>query len=61
LVLDEVIAEANEGDYDLVVIGAHVAPEMPEGWAWLRDYAFDDVADQIISAVNRPVLVVRGK
>jgi nucleotide-binding universal stress UspA family protein len=61
LVLDEIVAEAAEGDYDLIVIGAHEAPEMPEGWSWLRDYVFDDVADQIISAVNRPVLVVRGK
>jgi len=61
LVVDEVAAEANEGGYDLVIIGAHEAPEMPEGWAWLKDYVFDDVADQIISAVNRPVLVVRGK
>ena len=60
LVLDEIIAEANEGDYDLVAIGAHQAPELPAGWGWLRDYVFDDVADQIISAVNRPVLVVRG-
>lgn len=61
LVVDEIVAEASEGDYDLVIIGAHEAPEMPQGWAWLSHYAFDDVADQIISAVNRPVLVVRGK
>jgi nucleotide-binding universal stress UspA family protein len=61
LVVDEVAAEAREGDYDLVIIGAHEAPEMPEGWAWLKDYLFDDVADQIISTVNRPVLVVRGQ
>jgi len=61
LVLEEIVAEANEGDYDLIVIGAHEAPEIAAGWGWLRDYLFDDVADQIISAVNRPVLVVRGK
>lgn len=61
LVLDEIAAEANEGDYDLVAIGAHEAPEFPAGWAWLKDYVLDDVADQIISAVKRPVLVVRSK
>jgi nucleotide-binding universal stress UspA family protein len=61
LVLEEIVAEANAGDYDLVAIGAHAAPELPAGWSWLRDYVFDDVADQIISAVRRPVLVVRGK
>lgn len=61
LVLEEIVAEANEGDYDLVLIGAHEAPELPAGWGWLGGYLVDDVADKIISAVNRPVLVVRGK
>lgn len=61
LVLEEIVAEANAGDYDLVVIGAHEAPEFPAGWGWLGGYLVDDVADKIISAVNRPVLVVRGK
>ena len=61
LVLEEIVAEANEGDYDLVIIGAHEAPELPAGWGWLGSYLVDDVADKIISAVNRPVLVIRGK
>ncbi len=61
LVLDEIVAEANAGDYDLVAIGAHVAPEAAGRWGWLRNYVFDDVADEIISAVRRPVLVVRSK
>ena len=61
LVLDEIVAEANEGNYYLVIIGAHEAPEARAGWAGLRDYMLDDVADQIISAVRRPVLVVKGK
>ena len=30
-------------------------------FAGLRAYVLDDVADQIISAVQKPVLVVRGK
>jgi len=60
LVLEEIAAEASKGDYDLVVIGAHQAPDLPGGWAGFKEYLLDDVADQIISAVNRPVLVVRS-
>jgi nucleotide-binding universal stress UspA family protein len=61
LVLDEIVAEVKEGDYDLVVIGAHEPPEPRESFAGLRAYVLDDVADQIISAVQKPVLVVRGR
>jgi nucleotide-binding universal stress UspA family protein len=61
LVLDEVAAEASEGNYDLVVIGAHEPPGPPDSFAGLRAYLLDDVADQIISAVQKPVLVLRGK
>ena len=62
LVVDEIVAEADEGNYYLVVIGAHEQPQVPAaGWAGLWEYVLDDVADQIISAVQRPVLVVKGK
>jgi nucleotide-binding universal stress UspA family protein len=60
LVLEEIVAEVEEGDYDLVVIGGHQAPEFP-GWGKLKEYLLEDVADQIISAMDRPVLVVKGQ
>lgn len=60
LVLDEIVAEARAGAYDLVVIGAHEPPEPRESFAGLGAYLLDDVADQIISAVQKPVLVIRG-
>jgi nucleotide-binding universal stress UspA family protein len=52
LVVDEILAEAQAGDYDLVVIGAHRG----EGW---RRILLDDLAHQIIIHLDRPVLVVR--
>jgi len=52
LVVDEILAEAREGDYDLLVIGAHRG----EGW---RRILLDDLAHQIIVGADRPVLVVR--
>jgi nucleotide-binding universal stress UspA family protein len=52
LVVDEILAEARSGDYDLVVIGANRG----EGW---RRILLDDLAHQIIAEMDRPVLVVR--
>ncbi len=52
LVVDEVLAEARSGDYDLVVIGAHRG----KGW---RSFLLDDLAHKIIAYVDRPVLIVR--
>ncbi len=46
------MAEARSGDYDLVVIGAHPL----EGWQHLL---LDDLAREIITCLDRPVLVVR--
>lgn len=57
LVLDEILAEVESGDYDLVVIGAHYAP----GNDPLRGLLLDDVADQIIAQCPRNVLVVRAR
>lgn len=51
-VVDEILSEAKEGDYDLVVIGAHRG----EGW---RRILLDDLAHQIITHIDRPVLVLR--
>lgn len=52
LVVDEIVAEARSGDYDLVVIGAHQS----EGW---QRFLLDDLAHQIIVKVDRPILVIR--
>ncbi len=52
LVLDEIIAEAREGRYDLIVTGAHVTPG-------LNARLVDDLSADVLLAANRPVLVVR--
>lgn len=52
LVVDEIVAEARFGVYDLVVIGAH----RDEGW---QSLLLDDLSHQIITHVDRPTLVVR--
>ena len=52
LVVDEIMAEAQEGDYDLVVIGAY----RDGGW---RRILFDNLAQKIMIQLDRPVLVVR--
>jgi len=53
LVVDEVSAEACQGDYDLVVVGAHAT----EGWMRLL---LNDVERQILHCcLDRPALVVK--
>lgn len=52
LVVDEILAEAQDGDYDLVVIGAFVS----EGWG---RFLLDDLAHLILTQMDRPVLVIR--
>lgn len=52
LVVDEILAEARNENYNLVVIGAHRG----QGW---RRILLDDLAHQIIAQADRPVLVVR--
>jgi len=51
LVVDEILAEAREGEYDLVVIGAH---QTGTGQALL----LDNIAKKVIRNINRPLLVV---
>jgi nucleotide-binding universal stress UspA family protein len=58
LVLDEILAEVDEGDYDLIVIGAHQVPE-DQPWSDLRRVLQLDMADQLLTHIHRPVLVVR--
>lgn len=52
LVVDEILAEARDGGYDLVTVGAH------QGQGFLR-FLLDDVTEEIISRLDRPVLIVR--
>jgi nucleotide-binding universal stress UspA family protein len=58
-VVEAVAAEVEEGDYDLVVVGAHEAPEPPANWEVL-ELLLEDVADQLLMAIQRPVLVVKS-
>ena len=52
LVVDEILAEAHSGDYDLVVIGAHES----KGWQHLL---LDDLARKIMIHSEMPVMVVK--
>lgn len=52
LVVDEIFTEAEGGDYDLIVVGAHAA-------RGLDRYLLDDIANKIITHARRPVLLVR--
>src|SRR3972149_2073885 len=55
LVVDEILSELDEGDYDLLAIGAHRRPGVTR---WL-EVMLDDVAEQLMSHAPRSVLVVR--
>lgn len=52
LVVDEILAEASRGEYGLVVIGAHRI----DNWERLL---LDDLAQQIVARLDRPILVMR--
>lgn len=52
LVVEEIVDEARDGDYDLVVVGAHNG----EGW---QRVLLDDLAHEILLQIDRPILVVR--
>ncbi|MBN1668632.1 MAG: universal stress protein, partial [Anaerolineales bacterium] len=51
MVVDEILAEASSGDYDLVIIGAR------RGERWQR-LLLADLARKIIAQIDRPLLVV---
>jgi len=53
-VVEEILDEARQGAYDLLVIGAHAT-------AGLMGLLLDDVAHQIISHADRPILVARPR
>ncbi len=51
LVVDEILAEGQSGDYDLIIIGAY-----RQKW---QQFLLEDLSRQIIEQTDRPVLVVR--
>jgi nucleotide-binding universal stress UspA family protein len=51
-VVNVILAEVQEGDFDLVVIGAQVA----EG---LISCLLEDVTHQVVANIDRPVLVAK--
>lgn len=54
LVLDEIVAEAQEGGHDVVVVGAHFARGVSRLW-------LDDVTSHVLEALDTTVLVVKSK
>lgn len=52
LVVEEILAEARAGDYDLIVVGAH------QGGGWRR-ILLDDLTHQVLVGADRPILVIR--
>jgi nucleotide-binding universal stress UspA family protein len=54
IVIDEILAELDQGDPDLVVVGS-----WPVRDAW-RNYAIGNVTRDIVNRTDRPVLVIRS-
>lgn len=52
LVIDEIVAEARAGNYDMVVIGAHRTENLPR-------FLLDDQARELVGELDRSTLVVR--
>jgi nucleotide-binding universal stress UspA family protein len=51
--LEQILAEAEEGSHDLIVIGGHLV----QTWADLPER---DLATELVARADRPVLVVKG-
>ncbi len=58
LVIDEILNEVREGDYDLIVIGARPVLEGQSWWQW-RTLFLENIPNHILTRTRRPVLVVR--
>jgi len=54
LVLEEITAELREGDYDLVVVGAHIRTGNR-----LLNLLLEDITDKLISRIQVPFLITR--
>jgi len=55
-VVDEIVRESEEGDFDLVVVGA---PRVSSGRSWreLRELIHEDIAERVLMDARRPVLI----
>ncbi|MFW6082882.1 MAG: universal stress protein [Chloroflexota bacterium] len=51
LVVEEITKEAEEGHFDMLIVGAHVTPD-------IDSLLSSDLSEQIMLAANRPVLIV---
>ena len=51
LVIDEILAEASIGDYDMVIIGAHKS----EGW---QRFLLENIALDLVTQISQPLLVI---
>ncbi|MBN1266067.1 MAG: universal stress protein [Anaerolineales bacterium] len=54
LVLDEIMAELEEGNYDMVVVGAHI-----RGKSRLLNLLLEDITDKLITRIRTPFLIAR--
>lgn len=52
LVLEEILVEVEQGDYDLIVVGAHIA-------SGLQRFMLSNTTEDILLNSDRPVLVVK--
>ncbi len=60
LVIDEILNELREGDYDLIVIGAHQVPG-DQSWPQFRELLQEDIVAEIAYRTPCPVLIVRAR
>jgi nucleotide-binding universal stress UspA family protein len=59
LVIDEIRQESRDGNYDLIVVGAHEVPE-EKSWNELRELFQDNITGRLLTLARRPVLVVKA-
>ena len=60
LVVDQIVRESEEGDFDLITIGAHHVSS-DRSWHELRELIQEDVAERVLLEARRPVLIVPAR
>ncbi len=53
-VVEEILAEASEGEYDIIVVGGHLTGRSVRAQE-------QDLANEILARADRPVLIVRDR
>lgn len=51
LVVEEILAEATDGEFDMLIVGAHATPD-------IAGLLSADLSEKIMLAANRPILIV---